>query len=349
MNLENSSSNAKSIGIVGLGQIGGSLARALLLQSHRVVGFDSDWPTCTAARTIGLEIVHSLAEVISICDPIICCVSINANSKVLKAVFDLCDSLPKPPTVSDASSYKLGTLPGNWHRRYFIPGHPMAGTHKFGFASSIDTLFVDSVWNLIVEKETELDRLCCLLGVITSVGAFGHLCSQQWHDRAMSIVSGLPHFLALALARTALDSSYGAESLALAAGSFKGATRVLQSNPFFVDELLKLNAPTLLPVIQLLKREIGAVEQELVTKDSGRLRGIIQAARDGIAPVFDQRSATSRVRVLRTAFGEEFLNRITDRGILIKQLVADELAVDLIVSPWEVADIETLEQWHWQI
>lgn len=316
------------VGIVGLGQIGGSLARSLALTEYRVIGYDSDHATCAAARDVGIELVGSLLDIVRQCDVIFCCVSIAANAEVVRLLIDLCEQMNVPPTVSDASSYKQGTLPPDHKRCFFIPGHPMAGSHGFGFGSSTGSLFSGAVWNLIIDCETDVARLCALIEVISCVGAAVHLCTQVWHDETMSLVSGLPHLLALSLGMTAAELVDTDAKLALAAGSFKGATRVLLSHPQFFQDLLKFNKPTLLPLVRLLKKQIERIESELADEKVELFAKTIVAARAGIDTAFEGTWITSPISVPRTAFGS-FTKRIRDRGVLISRAVLGSSAIDL--------------------
>ena len=286
----------KVVGVVGLGQIGGSLAKALIREKITVAGFDTDYATRRAAEASGIPLAAGPAEILATSSIVFCCVSIAANRESVASLLHISEAVSKYPTISDVASYKAGVLPEVWPPQ-LIPGHPMAGSHGFGFGSASASLFEGAVWNLVVDVNVASERLVELIEVITLLRAGVHLCSQAWHDETVSLVSGLPHAVALGLGSLACGPIGGRARLTLAAGSFKGATRVLLSEPRFFSDLLRYNRPTLLPLLRSLREEVESLENILSIDDRGTLDGMLAKARDEIEALFGERWNISRTEI----------------------------------------------------
>jgi prephenate dehydrogenase len=272
------------VGIIGLGQIGGSIALGLIAHGIPVVGIDNNLSTLDLAQRSGVITTTELQSLIDSCSIIFVCVSLSANKIVLQELITMTDAATSTPTITDVASYKDGTLvwPSGSKGRYFIPGHPMAGTHGRGFASSDPQLFSHAEWILIAREPPEINRIVPLVQIITMLGARVQLCDVTWHDESVSLISALPHALAIALGKVSIEASDCESKLTLAAGSFRSATRVLQSDPAFIRDLLLLNRATLRPLIQKVKDALGEIDSALNSGDAAAMSRLIHTAAHSI-------------------------------------------------------------------
>lgn len=230
-------------GVVGLGLIGGSLARALQPYCG-VVAYDEDPGARDLASAAGIDVAPELLgiwerrpEVVFIATPI----------PAFPSVFHELSSHPTPyrPLISDVGSVKAPVR--RWASRIFptnygfVGGHPMAGTEHSGFEASTQTLFQARSWVLCIEPETELTDVLRLGRLLTKIGAQVVTIGSSEHDRTVAVISHLPHVAASAL-QLLVDES-GARSLLtqLAASSFRDATRVAGSRPKLVTEMCFAN------------------------------------------------------------------------------------------------------------
>lgn len=268
-----------TVGVVGLGQIGGSIARGLALRGVSVTGTDTDPYALESAKRSGINIVADLRAVVASSSVIFVCVSLDANKRVLQEIIEAAGECDAAPTITDVASYKKGTSFRPDGYVGLIPGHPMAGTHGHGFNSSNPDLFVQAQWILTADDVIENDRIVPLIRIITSLGARVQLCSSAWHDEAVSMISALPHVLAIALGKVSVESDDCESKLSLAAGSFRSATRVLQSNPRFIQELLFFNTDTLLPLIPSVVDVLQNIAHALRSGDRKHLAALIEDAR----------------------------------------------------------------------
>jgi prephenate dehydrogenase len=308
----------KAVGVVGLGQIGGSLALSLLARGIDVVGFDIDGSTKLAAKARGVRVTTELESLIAQSAVVFCCVSLDANKEVLSRLLELAKLCTDgSPVLSDVASRKGGTLPNIPLGTRFVAGHPMAGSHGWGFASAWPGLFENSVWNLVFDTPPPSDALIALIEVIASTGASVHACSTQWHDETVALISGLPHAFAVVLGVLSTEISDIDARLTLAAGSYSGASRVLLSEPRFVAGLLRHNAPTLRGLLQHASASLETISKTLDDADS--LQRLVLRAR---API-DRLHTTEwrpEVRQIRSVTFSQLLMELRDSGSLVDRI-----------------------------
>src|SRR3954451_17411333 len=231
---------APPVGVVGLGQLGGSLAAALAAQGRDVAGWDVDPAARDAAAARGVRITRELSGVVVLAVPL------PAMATALDELTVAADA-----TVTDLGSVKrpvLETLGTSFGARY-VGGHPMCGTERSGHAAVDPDLFSGARWAVCLEPGTELSRWLRVAEVAMAVGAEVVPVTAAEHDDAVAAISHVPHLLAAALAAAA--GQVGPLALALAAGSFRDGTRVIGSDPAFVTPMVEGNA---VPTAEALAR-----------------------------------------------------------------------------------------------
>jgi prephenate dehydrogenase len=291
---------APPVAVVGLGQLGGSLAAALVAAGRPVSGWDTDPAAREAAAARGVTITRQLAGVVVLAVP-------------LPAMATALDGLDVDPdaTVTDLGSVKVPVLaslaPALGGR--FVGGHPMCGTERSGPEAVDADLFAGARWALCVEPGTELPRWLRVAEVALAVGAEVVPVTAAEHDDAVAAVSHVPHLLAAALAVAAAEA--GPLALALAAGSFRSGTRVIASDPAFVTAMVEGNAaPTAAALdrvrVQLERpwAELVGAGQAVVTRRTGRRPVRVPLER---AALLSQGRAGGAVTRRRAAFVEGWI------------------------------------------
>jgi prephenate dehydrogenase len=254
------------VAVVGLGQLGGSLASALAAAGRPVTGWDVDEAARDAAAARGVRISRDVDGVVVLAVP-------------LPAMTAALDGLTVGPdaTITDIGSVKspvMQALGGRWGDR-FVGGHPMCGTERSGFEATDPALFIGARWAVCLEADTELPRWLRVAEIALAVGAEVVPVTAAEHDDAVAAISHVPHLLAAALAAAAADA--GPLALSLAAGSFASGTRVIASDPRFVTAMVEGNAgPTaeaLARVLTHLDRPwpaLVAAGHAVATRETGR-------------------------------------------------------------------------------
>ena len=243
---------APPVAVVGLGQLGGSLAAALVSAGREVIGWDVDPAAREAAAARGVRIGRQLSGVVVLAVP-------------LPAMGTALDGLDVAPdaTVTDLGSVKtpvraaLGGLGGR-----YVGGHPMCGTERSGHAATDPELFRGARWAVCLEEDTELPRWLRVAEVALAAGAEVVPATSAEHDAAVAAVSHVPHLLAAALAAAAAEA--GPLALALAAGSFRDGTRVAGSDPAFVTAMVEGNAAPVAAALDRVRAQLDRPWPDLV-------------------------------------------------------------------------------------
>jgi prephenate dehydrogenase len=201
------------VAIIGLGLIGGSLARALLaaqpghtlrgvdLSDRLAAPLDSGLFANVVPPERGEEVVKD-ADVVFLCTPL---------SRTLELLPALAEDTPRRAIVTDVCGVKQAVVAAAGQAfaapdaAYFVGGHPMAGRERTGFEHADALLFDGRPWVLTPSSYDPLDKLRALQSLIESTGAELHLMTPREHDRAMACVSHLPQLLSTALMLTVGD------------------------------------------------------------------------------------------------------------------------------------------------
>jgi prephenate dehydrogenase len=254
------------VAVVGLGQLGGSLAAALAAAGRPVTGWDVDEAARDAAAARGVTISRDVDGVVVLAVP---------QPAMATALEEL--TVGPDATITDIGSVKapvVQALGDRWGGR-FVGGHPMCGTERSGFTATDPALFTGARWAVCLEAGTELPRWLRVAEIALAVGAQVVPVTAAEHDDAVAAISHVPHLLAAALASAAEDA--GPLALSLAAGSFASGTRVIGSDPRFVTAMVEGNAgPTaeaLARVLTHLERPwpaLVATGHAVATRETGR-------------------------------------------------------------------------------
>jgi len=247
--MEKSYFQSSRIGIVGIGLIGGSIARALTAKAgiRSICAVDSDEASLKKALNDGTISAYGKdLSALKDCDLIYVCVPVGSIPSVLDEL-----ALWYSGIVTDVASTKERILAyvGSRHPAMrFIGGHPMAGSEKVGYAASNENLFEnapyilcskssDSGMNSYPDTDSDARDFQFVKDLATQMAAVPIEMSPDEHDIAVGLVSHLPHIVAYALVN--LVQSSGDDRLkSIAAGGFKDITRIASSDPALWTDIL---------------------------------------------------------------------------------------------------------------
>ena len=275
---------ALTVGVVGLGLIGGSFARAYHAAGARVLAFDIDRDILEAAR---VDIVAGALEEETLpqCDLIIlaaypaaCVEWLRAHATALDAASDR-EALTGP-LVMDTAGVKREVCTEAFelaarHGFNFIGTHPMAGNEHSGFARSRADLFVGAPMVLVPPALPDMARLMLLdraHELLRPVG-FGNfsVTTPEEHDRVIAFTSQLAHVVSNAYVKSPTAQVHHGFS----AGSYKDLTRVAHLNPRMWAELMMRDADHLGAEIDALIGALAAYRDALAAQDEDRLRALL--------------------------------------------------------------------------
>ncbi len=264
-----------TIGVVGLGLIGGSVALAADRGGHHVVAWDIDAASRDQATAAGIAVSADLsaAQVVVLALPLPALTSELTTS--LAGV-----QVSERATITDVGSVKqpvVAAMAAAGLEQRYVPGHPMAGTHQAGFRAATAELFTDARWVLCPPEEGDLERWLDVAALAISLGANIFPLSADEHDRAMGLISGLPHLLALGLEAAV---AHGPGYLpALTAGSFADLTRVAGSAPHLLRAVTESNKESVRVALHQLLDQLGGSWDALI--DEGQRAHLSRAAAVG--------------------------------------------------------------------
>jgi prephenate dehydrogenase len=251
--------SAVRVAVIGLGMIGGSVARRLA-PDHDVRVWDSDPDTRTAAAQAGLQVADDLAGT----DVAVVATPLEDMPTVLSGL-----STSDGPLVTDVGSVKVPVLAAaraaGLASRY-VGGHPMAGVERSGFAAADPELLAGAVWVLTLADDTDLPAWLTVAELVTGAGGRVLPTTAAAHDEAQARISGLPHLLATALA--VAGGRGGSLAGALAAGSFRDGTRVAGTRPELIAALCDGNRAALARVLDETLVELTAARDALAANGS---------------------------------------------------------------------------------
>ncbi len=242
-----------TVGVVGLGLVGGSAALKLKEQglAGKILGYDKNPDHAQEAKALG--IVDELNELESLCDIadlIILAIPVNSALKVLPEVMAKINS---SAVVVDFGSTKqkicelADTLP---NRTQFVACHPIAGTENTGPKAAFAELFQDKV-NIICDAQSSSTEAVSLATQISkALGMRIKLMDSASHDRHIAYVSHLSHISSFTLGQTVLEVENDEENIFDMAGSgFASTVRLAKSSPEMWAPIFTENADNILMVL----------------------------------------------------------------------------------------------------
>ncbi len=218
------------IGVVGLGLIGGSIARGLHQLGHEIFGFDLD-----SSIQADFQLVSELKD-LAVCEILFLCTPMRAMPSCLT---ELGAILPPEAIVTDVASAKRFLVsPASSYPFRFVAGHPMAGSEKVGFVHSDPTLFQGKRWVLLDGAQKQAREQVSAL--VESLGAQPILTTAKNHDKAVALVSHLPLVLSCAL-DDLFQTEAGPVERTLASSGLTGMLRLAQGDKVLLEDLWKYN------------------------------------------------------------------------------------------------------------
>lgn len=269
-----------TVGLVGLGLIGGSVARAYKADkdtSHTVLAFDKNTQVFESA-----EKVHAVDGELSLknigeCKLIFLCLYPDASVEYLKkaaphisksaVVIDCCGTKRKICSAGFKLAEEFGFT--------FVGGHPMAGTHNSGFKYSRSDMFRGAPMVIVPPKEDQelvkkTERLLSPLGI-----GMISVTSAEEHDKMIAFTSQMAHIVSNAYVK----SPEAKRHKGFSAGSYKDLTRVAWLNPDMWTELFLENGDNLISELDIIIDNLAQYREAIINADSEKLWQLLEDGR----------------------------------------------------------------------
>ena len=266
-----------TVGIVGLGLIGGSFAKAYHAAGHTVLAFDTDRSTYDFAVLSGTVNGPLTDETLSTCDLILIAVIPSAAVDYLKhhaahigpkpVVIDCCGTKRVVCTACFPLAKQFGFT--------YLGGHPMAGTHNSGFKYATATMFHNAPMVLVPANHNDIELLSRVKELLAPAGfsRFSVTTAEQ-HDEMIAFTSQLAHVVSNAY----IKSPTAGRHKGFSAGSYKDMTRVAWLAPEMWAELFLENKDNLMSELDILLEKLTEYRDAMARDD---LPGLVQLLDEG--------------------------------------------------------------------
>ena len=269
--------------IVGLGLIGGSLAKGLKSNGFagKIIGVDASPQHCTIAMYMGLaDKFMPLGEAVKESDLIILCAPVDTNCRLLPGILDEINGTDK--VVTDMGSIKSDTamaVRNHPARSRYVAAHPMAGTEYSGPAAATDMLFNNKVAIICDPELCDDDALNLVTALFQSLNMHLQYMNSTDHDIHVAYVSHISHITSFALALSVLDKEKDEKNiLSLAAGGFESTVRLSKSNSDTWAPIFTGNSESILEAIDTYIEKMRLFRKYISEKDAGSLKILMKSA-----------------------------------------------------------------------
>lgn len=275
----------EKIGFIGLGLIGGSIAKTLrrLYPDKKLYATSGHLSTITEAfrdRTIENNTQLSPAELGS-CDLIFLCTPVQQNLAYLK---ELKPVLKEGAIITDVGSVKsdIHAAAGELGMNHcFIGGHPMTGSEKTGYTNATAYLLENAYYIITPTAQSPSDKVAAFTELVRSLGAIPMVLDYKEHDHATATISHLPHIVAASLVNLVqqLDDEHGTMKT-IAAGGFKDITRIASSSAVMWESICLSNRDQILEIMDCFDRQFARIRARIADADGSSVNRFFQSAKD---------------------------------------------------------------------
>ena len=261
----------QQLSIIGVGLIGGSLARALKQARvcQQIVGYGRNLSHLQHAVELGVidRYTNNPIEAVEGAEIVVVAVPLGTMATLFKAILP---GLSQDVVITDVGSAKATVVADaqaelQQHFTRFVPGHPIAGNEKSGVTASFPELFKNRRVILTPTSTTARDAYAKVAAMWAQTGAEVIEMSVQHHDEVLAATSHLPHLIAYSLVDTLAQMDENREIFQYAAGGFRDFTRIASSDPQMWHDICVANREEILKVLEYfhadLNRLVGAIQQ----------------------------------------------------------------------------------------
>ena len=275
----------QNIGVIGLGLIGGSIAKAVrqYYPDYEIVAFDKN------KEALALATQESVIDVAATtidnnfhnCNYIFLCAPVASNTAYLKQLTEYLDD--------DCILTDVGSVKANIHEevqtlgigKYFIGGHPMAGSEKSGYSNSKAMLIENAYFILTPTDQVAREKVEAYEKFAESLKALPVILDYRIHDQITGTISHLPHIIASTLVNFVHDTDT-ADGLmkALAAGGFKDITRIASSSPVMWQQICLKNGENISHILGHYIEALTQAKEQIDAENETALYSMFEDSRD---------------------------------------------------------------------
>ena len=275
----------KKIGFIGLGLIGGSIAKRLrtLYPDLTIIATSGHLSTIEQAYAQNLISNNTLCSIADFfdCDYIFLCTPVQKNLEYLR---QLKGNIHKNCMITD-----VGSVKSDIHKEVialgmeeqFIGGHPMAGSEKTGLANANEILLENAYYIITPTAKSSDASVNAFRDLVTSLGSIPLILDYEVHDYATAAISHLPHIIAYSLVNLVREADDENETMkTIAAGGFKDITRIASSSPVMWENICLSNREQLLKLIDAYMDRLKCTRNHIASGNETALLDAFSTAKD---------------------------------------------------------------------
>lgn len=274
-----------TIAFIGLGLIGGSIARAIKRETPNttIMAYMRTRSKLLMAREEGIVdvVLDGIGEELKQCDLIFLCTPVEYNAKYLSEIRPF---LKPGAIITDVGSTKTDIHEEvrrqnleNW----FVGGHPMAGSEKTGYENSTDHLLENAYYIITPTAVSTDENVEKLVEIAKMIGAIPIVLDYHQHDFVTAAISHLPHIIASSLVNLVKDTdSENGIMKRLAAGGFKDITRIASSSPEMWEQICMTNSQNLSVILEQYIGSLNVILNELKAKDKQYIHQLFETSKN---------------------------------------------------------------------
>lgn len=272
------------IGFIGLGLIGGSIAKSIrrIFPDYEILGFDVDQNALKLALEDNtLTKTVTAIEAMSDCDYIFLCAPVHYNI----AYLPILKRIMKPSCIlTDVGSVKSDiyrAISQHHLTDYFIGGHPMVGSERSGYEAANDRLIENAYYFVTPSDTVEKEKIEEFRTFLEDLGAIPIIYSPERHDEITAYISHIPHVIASSLVNlVASKEDENGMLKQLAAGGFKDITRIASSNPVVWEHILLSNPENVTKGLRTFITELENMITAIETENAREIYSFFDEAKD---------------------------------------------------------------------
>jgi prephenate dehydrogenase len=276
--------SSRHLAVVGLGLMGGSLARALRPFAQTITGVEMNAASreyalankIVDAATDDLREGVSDADVVILGAPVRVIIEMlhNRIGSYLRSNTLLLDIGSTKADICDA----MGRLPIGIQA---IGGHPMTGKESSGIEQAEATLFQGRPFVLCASRRTTPAARDRALGLIAAVGAVPIEMEAQRHDRTVAAISHLPYLISAALVATVAQEGETDDAVwRLAAGGFRDTSRLAAQDLSMMGDILSTNTQAVATLLAIFRMKLAMIEASLIAQENSKLIDLLRPTRE---------------------------------------------------------------------
>ena len=270
-----------AVGIVGIGLIGGSLAKDIRTfgLARRIIGWNRTTAHAERALELGLvdEVAERIEDLLEQCDLVVLAMPVNILAERLPHFLDKARPGQIFIDVGSTKQALVDAVKDHPNRAAFVACHPMAGTERSGPDAAVDHLFRNRFTLLIDVEASAPEAVAKVSALWKAVGAVLATMSAEEHDRTAALLSHMPHVLAYALSRTIKEAERNqALNARFAGGGLASMTRIAHSPISMWQPIFRQNKAYLLSAIDVFAEHLQAFRKAIAEEDDRLLNDLMK-------------------------------------------------------------------------